>query len=57
MTTAPHGTARAMPWVFVVIWSTGFVVARLGMPDEEAPKGLTRLGVLLLGLPRRVVGQ
>jgi drug/metabolite transporter (DMT)-like permease len=22
----------AMPWVFVVIWSTGFVVARLGMP-------------------------
>lgn len=24
--------ARAMPWVFVLIWSTGFVVARLGMP-------------------------
>lgn len=23
---------RAMPWVFVMIWSTGFVVARLGMP-------------------------
>ena len=23
---------RAMPWVFVLIWSTGFVVARLGMP-------------------------
>jgi drug/metabolite transporter (DMT)-like permease len=23
---------RAMPWVFVAIWSTGFVVARLGMP-------------------------
>ena len=22
----------AMPWVFVVIWSTGFVVARFGMP-------------------------
>ena len=21
-----------MPWVFVLIWSTGFVVARLGMP-------------------------
>ena len=32
MTTAPHGMARAMPWVFVLIWSTGFVVARLGMP-------------------------
>jgi drug/metabolite transporter (DMT)-like permease len=23
---------RAMPWVFVLIWSTGFIVARLGMP-------------------------
>jgi drug/metabolite transporter (DMT)-like permease len=23
---------RAMPWLFVVIWSTGFVVARFGMP-------------------------
>lgn len=23
---------RAMPWVFVLIWSTGFVVARLAMP-------------------------
>ena len=23
---------RAMPWLFVLIWSTGFVVARLGMP-------------------------
>jgi drug/metabolite transporter (DMT)-like permease len=23
---------RAMPWVFVLIWSTGFVVARYGMP-------------------------
>ena len=25
---------RAMPWVFVVIWSTGFVVARLAMPHS-----------------------
>ena len=24
--------ARAMPWLFVLIWSTGFVVARLAMP-------------------------
>ena len=24
--------SRAMPWVFVLIWSTGFVVARFGMP-------------------------
>ena len=23
---------RAMPWLFVLIWSTGFVVARLAMP-------------------------
>ncbi len=29
--TAGHWL-RAMPWVFVVIWSTGFVVARYGMP-------------------------
>jgi drug/metabolite transporter (DMT)-like permease len=29
-----HGSAlvRAMPWLFVLIWSTGFVVARLAMP-------------------------
>ena len=32
MTTDARGLARAMPWVFVLIWSTGFVVARLGMP-------------------------
>jgi drug/metabolite transporter (DMT)-like permease len=32
MTTDARGLARAMPWVFVMIWSTGFVVARLGMP-------------------------
>ena len=25
-------SSRAMPWVFVLIWSTGFVVARLAMP-------------------------
>ena len=24
----------AMPWVFVLIWSTGFVVARLAMPHS-----------------------
>lgn len=27
-----RGWARAMPWVFVLIWSTGFIVARYGMP-------------------------
>lgn len=30
-TVAPH-LIRAMPWVFVLIWSTGFIVARFGMP-------------------------
>ena len=32
---SPHALARwlpLMPWVFVLIWSTGFVVARFGMP-------------------------
>ena len=30
---APSGLfARAMPWLFVPIWSTGFIVARFGMP-------------------------
>jgi drug/metabolite transporter (DMT)-like permease len=36
MTTAAAGRQQAwlaaMPWVFVAIWSTGFVVARLAMP-------------------------
>ena len=27
-----NGWIRSMPWVFVGIWSTGFVVARFGMP-------------------------
>jgi len=30
--TASPALVRAMPWVFVLIWSTGFVVARFGMP-------------------------
>jgi len=32
MTGRSGALVRAMPWVFVVIWSTGFVVARLAMP-------------------------
>ena len=34
MTPSPHGSGwlRAMPWIFVLIWSTGFIVARFGMP-------------------------
>ena len=25
---------KAMPWIFVLIWSTGFIVARYGMPNS-----------------------
>jgi drug/metabolite transporter (DMT)-like permease len=33
-TTREAQLLRAMPWVFVLIWSTGFVVARFGMPHS-----------------------
>jgi drug/metabolite transporter (DMT)-like permease len=53
MTTPTHGIARAMPWIFVLIWSTGFVVARLGMPHAP-PLGFLAvrfaLSVLCFGL-------
>lgn len=32
MSVSDNGWLRAMPWVFVLIWSTGFIVARYGMP-------------------------
>lgn len=32
MNTGNNAWLRAMPWVFVLIWSTGFIVARYGMP-------------------------
>jgi len=39
---------RAMPWVFVLIWSTGFVVARFGMPHAPPLKFLAmRYGLSL----------
>ena len=31
-TARAAGALRAMPGVFVLIWSTGFIVARYGMP-------------------------
>lgn len=31
---------RLMPWVFVLIWSTGFIVARFGMPHAPPLKFL-----------------
>jgi drug/metabolite transporter (DMT)-like permease len=40
---------RAMPWVFVLIWSTGFVVARFGMPHAPPMKFLAlRYGLSLV---------
>lgn len=32
---------RVMPWVFVLIWSTGFIVARYGMPHAPPLKFLS----------------
>ncbi len=32
----PARALRAMPWVFVLIWSTGFIVARFAMPHAPA---------------------
>ena len=40
---------RAMPWVFVLIWSTGFIVARYGMPHAPPMKFLAvRYGLSIL---------
>jgi drug/metabolite transporter (DMT)-like permease len=46
----PRGAlVRAMPWVFVLIWSTGFVVARFGMPHSPPLTFLSmRYGLSLL---------
>jgi drug/metabolite transporter (DMT)-like permease len=35
-----RGLVRAMPWVFVLIWSSGFIVARYGMPHAPPMKFL-----------------
>ena len=40
MTDSRRSLIRAMPWVFVLIWSTGFVVARFGMPHSPPFKFL-----------------
>ena len=36
----PIALLRAMPAVFVLIWSTGFIVARYGMPHAPPMKFL-----------------
>lgn len=41
MTARGAGWLRAMPVVFVLIWSTGFIVARYGMPFAPPFKFLT----------------
>ncbi|MDD4999426.1 MAG: DMT family transporter [Thiomonas arsenitoxydans] len=45
MSAAQVGTPavlrRVMPWVFVLIWSTGFIVARYGMPYAPPLKFLS----------------
>jgi drug/metabolite transporter (DMT)-like permease len=52
----PHASAqgallRSMPWVFVLIWSTGFIVARFGMPHAPPMKFLAlRFAFSVLGL-------
>lgn len=38
--TQDNAWLRAMPWVFVLIWSTGFIVARFGMPHAPPMKFL-----------------
>ena len=42
MSAAAPRLIRAMPWVFVLIWSTGFIVARYGMPHAP-PMGFLAL--------------
>ncbi len=41
MSDSRSGFARAMPWLFVLIWSTGFIVARLAMPHAPPFSFLT----------------
>jgi drug/metabolite transporter (DMT)-like permease len=46
MTTRDDALVRAMPAVFVLIWSTGFIVARYGMPYAPPMKFLVLRYVL-----------
>jgi drug/metabolite transporter (DMT)-like permease len=57
MTWAQQGAwLRAMPVVFVLIWSTGFVVARLGMPHAP-PMGFLawRYGLSIIAIGAWIV--
>ncbi|BDB23857.1 DMT family transporter [Cupriavidus sp. P-10] len=51
--TRPTPWVAAMPWLFVLIWSTGFIVAKYGMPYAEPMTFLFLrfVGVLVLMVP------
>ncbi len=54
---AESGWVRSMPLVFVLIWSTGFIVARYGMPQSPPLKFLAMrfaLAVLCFGIWARL---
>ena len=44
-----HAAARAIPAIFVLIWSTGFIVARFGMPQSPPMKFLALRYALSVG--------
>lgn len=64
-TAQAAGNARAtlwmaaMPWLFVLIWSTGFIVARYGMPYAEPMTFLFLrfAGVLVLMVPFMILAR
>ncbi len=35
MSVSPSRANRALPWLFVLLWSTGFIGARLGLPHAD----------------------
>jgi drug/metabolite transporter (DMT)-like permease len=47
--TLAQQLVRAMPWIFVLIWSTGFIVARYGMPHSPPFKFLVMRYGLSIG--------
>ena len=49
MTSRQDALVRAMPIVFVLIWSTGFIVARYGMPHSPPMKFLALRYALSVG--------
>jgi len=53
MRAKPTLWLASMPWLFVLIWSTGFIVARYGMPYAEPMTFLFLrfVGVLVLMVP------